>query len=206
MDGVLINTEPYWKKAEEKVFASVGIDFNSIPNHETVGMRIDEVVSYWYKRYSWENKSIETVANEIMDKMENFIQNEGTPMAGVKESLSFFSKNKIKIGLATSSYERLMFATLNRLNINDYFDCVLSAENLKNGKPHPEIYLKSAAELNVSPERCLVVEDSINGVKAGKAAGMFVVAIPDGSHDFKEGFELADMQLNNLHELIQKIL
>jgi sugar-phosphatase len=202
MDGVLIDTEPYWKKAEEKVFKTIGIDFNSIPNHETVGMRIDEVVAYWHERYPWDNKSIENVAKEIMDEMELFIRNEGKAMKGVVESLYFFSKNNRKIGLATSSYERLMNATLDRLKILDYFDSVLSAEHLKNGKPHPEIYLKTAKNLGIAPEKCLVIEDSINGVRAGKAAGMFVVAIPDGSHDFSGSFDEADLQLNNLLELI----
>jgi sugar-phosphatase len=205
MDGILINTEPYWKKAEDKVFSTVNIDFNNIPNHETVGMRIDEVVAYWHKRFPWENKSILKVAEEIMDEMESFILKEGSPMKGVNESLTFFIQNKMKVGLATSSYERLMNATLNRLHLSDFFHSVLSAEHLSNGKPHPEIYIKSALKLNTSPSRCLVIEDSINGIRAGKAAGMFVVAIPDGSHEFLEGFEEADVVLNDLNELIQMI-
>lgn len=206
MDGVLIDTEPYWKKAEEKIFASVNIDFNSIPNHETVGMRIDEVVTYWHEHYPWHNKSIAKVANEIMDEMESYILNEGSPMKGVKDSLSFFAENQKKIGLATSSYERLMAATLNRLDINNFFTAALSAEYLSAGKPNPDIYLKTATALNVIPNKCLVIEDSINGIKAGKAAGMFVVAIPDGTHDFQENFKEADLVLNDLVELVQMFI
>ena len=202
MDGVLIDTEPYWKKAEEKVFDTVGIDFNSIPNHETVGMRIDEVVEYWHQRYPWENKSIKQAANEIMDEMERFIRSKGEALKGVQESLSFFQEKNLKIGLATSSYERLMNATIERLAINKFFDHTLSAEHLDHGKPHPQIYLECAKELNLPPSKCLVIEDSINGVKAGKAAGMFVVAIPDGSHDFRGGFGAADIVVNDLHGLI----
>ncbi len=202
MDGVLIDTEPFWKIAEEKVFATVGIDFHAIPNHETVGMRIDEVVSYWHKRYPWESKSIEQVAQEIMDEMERFIRYEGKAMKGVRTSLNHFSQMGIKIGLATSSYERLMHATLERLGISKFFQSVVSAEHLAHGKPHPLIYLKTAEQLGVSPSNCLVIEDSINGIKAGKAAGMFVVAIPDGSHQFSEGFEQANIVCDNLLELI----
>jgi HAD superfamily hydrolase (TIGR01509 family) len=203
MDGVLIDTEPFWKMAEEKIFATVGIDFNSIPNQETVGMRIDEVVGYWHQHYPWEGKSIEQVAQEIMDEMERYIRVEGKAMKGVEESIKHFSQRGMKIGLATSSYERLMHATLDRLGITDFFHCTVSAEHLSQGKPHPLIYLETAKQLNVSPANCLVIEDSINGIKAGKAAGMFVVAIPDGSHQFSEGFEQADLISDNLLELIQ---
>ena len=202
MDGVLINSEPLWKATEIEVFADLGLDFEAIGGEKTVGMRIDEVVDYWYERYPWKGKSPQEVVTLIMDKMEDNIRTKGVAMKGVKELLDFLSNENYTIALASSSYERLITATLETLAIGHYFKATFSAEHLKHGKPHPDIYLTAARALNVSPSECLVIEDSLNGVKAGKAAAMFVIAIPDGTHSVTE-IATADIQLDNLLEVIE---
>lgn len=202
MDGVLINSEPLWKATEIEVFADLGLDFEAIGGEKTVGMRIDEVVDYWYERYPWKGKSPQEVVTLIMDKMEDNIRTKGVAMKGVKELLDFLSNQNYTIALASSSYERLITATLETLAIGHYFKATFSAEHLKHGKPHPDIYLTAANALNVFPSECLVIEDSLNGVKAGKAAAMFVIAIPDGTHSVTE-IATADIQLDNLLEVIE---
>lgn len=200
MDGVLINSEPLWKATEIEVFAELGLDFEAIGGEKTVGMRIDEVIAYWYERYPWEEKTPQEVVEQIMDKMEEHIRSKGEAMEGVSEILEYLIQQNYIIALASSSYERLITATLETLNIAHYFKATFSAEHLAFGKPHPLIYLTAAKALYVIPESCIVVEDSINGVKAGKAAGMFVAAIPDGTHNVITIPE-ADVQLSKLTEL-----
>src|SRR5690554_2965441 len=96
MDGVLIDSEPLWKAAEIKVFETIGIDFIKVGGEKTVGLRIDEVIDYWYEKYPWENKTKAQVVDEIMLEMVNGIQANGEPMKGVIEVLEFFKSKGMK--------------------------------------------------------------------------------------------------------------
>lgn len=203
MDGVLINSEPFWKQAEIRVFDSVGIDFLAVGGEQTVGLRIDEVVAFWHAKYPWNNKTKAAIVTEIMDEMVAIIKSEGEALSGVKEVLSQLKENNIKIGLGSSSYSVLIDATLSKLEIGKYFDYTLSAEELAYGKPHPEVYLNVAKKLNQDPGECLVIEDSFNGILSAKAAKMQVVAIPDGTHTPDPRISIADLQLKSLDELLE---
>lgn len=203
MDGVLINSEPFWKEVEIKVFASVGIDFVAVGGEKTVGLRIDEVVDYWHTQYPWKQKAKADVVAEIMSEMTDVISTKGKAMKGVVELLEYLKSEGYKIGLATSSYEVLLEATLKVLGIENFFDVTNSAESLVYGKPHPEIYIKTAEDLKSSPENCLVIEDSLNGVIAGKAAKMKVIAVPDGTHSHEPKLVLADKICNDLIEVLE---
>nr|WP_299202891.1 hexitol phosphatase HxpB [uncultured Brumimicrobium sp.] len=206
MDGVLIDSEPLWKAAEIKVFETIGIDFIKVGGEKTVGLRIDEVIDYWYEKYPWENKTKAQVVDEIMLEMVNGIQANGEPMKGVIEILEFFKSKGMKIGLASSSYQVLIDTSLEKLGIAHYFDVTLSAQNCTYGKPHPEVYIETAKLLKSEPQNCLVIEDSLNGVIAGKAAKMNVVAVPDGTHTVTEQLKVADLRVDNLKELVKVLL
>ena len=103
--------------------------------------------------------------------------------------------------MASSSYHELIDAVLVRLGVMDYFEVINSAEDLEHGKPHPEIYLKTARELGVDPTRCLVIEDSMNGIISGKAAKMQVIAVPDATHTPDDRIILADQIEDSLLSL-----
>lgn len=203
MDGVLIDSEPFWKATEIKVFDKVGIDFVKVGGEKTVGLRIDEVIEYWYAKHPWSNMTTHEVLREIMDEMVNRVSVEGQSLAGVKESIAYFKDNGKKIALASSSFHELIEAVLERLGIRDEFEVINSAEDLKYGKPHPEIYIKTAGELSVNPTRCLVIEDSMNGIISAKSAKMQVVAIPDGTHSPDERIILADQIEESLITLVE---
>lgn len=202
MDGVLIDSEPLWKAAEIKVFETIGIDFIKVGGEKTVGLRIDEVIDYWYSKYPWKNKTKAEVVDEIMLEMVNGIKANGKPMKGVVEILEFFKSKGMKIGLASSSFQVLIDTSLEKLGIAHFFDITLSAQNCTYGKPHPEVYIEAAKLLKSEPQNCLVIEDSLNGVIAGKAAKMNVVAIPDGTHEISEQLKVADLRVDNLNELL----
>lgn len=206
MDGVLIDSEPMWKAAEIKVFATIGIDFMAVGGEKTVGLRIDEVIDYWYSKYPWRNKTKAQVVDEIMLEMVNGIKANGKPMKGVLEILEFFKSNGMKIGLASSSFQILIDTSLEKLGIAHYFDATLSAQNCQYGKPHPEVYIEAAKLLKSEPQNCLVIEDSLNGVIAGKAAKMNVVAVPDGTHEISEQLKVADLRVGDLEELLDFLI
>lgn len=198
MDGVLIDSEPLWKIAMEETFQAVGCNLTRKDFQKTVGLRIDEVIDYWFNEIGWNNATPKDVETAIVNRMVELIQQNGHPLPGVLDTTAFLIENKIKVGLATSSYKVLIETVLETLNIRDRFEVVHSAEDEAYGKPHPAVYLSVAELLNVNPETCLVIEDSLNGIISGKAAKMKVVCIPEKSHHPEPKLNVADFMFENM--------
>ncbi len=201
MDGVLIDSEPLWKIAMEEVFAELGSKLTRKDFEKTVGLRIDEVIRFWNKQENWNIDNIQLIEDKITERMVELIKKHPNPLPGVIEILRFLIDKKVKIGLATSSSSKLIHAVLNCLGIANYFDYFHSAEFEDYGKPHPAVYIHVANSLEVLPHRCLVIEDSFNGVVAGLAAKMKVVAIPEKTHAPNPKLALADFIFDDLFHL-----
>jgi len=115
-------------------------------------------------------------------------------------------EGKVKMALATMSNREVMEKQLSEKGLGKYFSIVITYDEVQRPKPNPEVFLKTAEKLGVQPERCVVVEDSIFGVKAAKQAKMRCIAIPSGSYSIKELSEAKpDLTVNSIKE-IQKIL
>jgi len=198
MDGVLIDSEPLWKVAMEDAFKSVGCSLTRKDFQKTVGLRLDEVIRYWYEHTGWENATPKQVEESIVHRMIELLKVNGNPLVGVVETLEYLKLSGKKIGLATSSYEVLIDTVLETLNIRNYFDFTHSAENEAYGKPHPAVYLTVAEKLNIPPTKCLVIEDSLNGIISGKAARMKVVCIPEKSHSPEPKLMVADYHFEDM--------
>ncbi len=205
MDGVLVDSEPLWKIAMEEVFSGLGSKLNKEDFQKTVGLRIDEVIHYWNVTENWGVIDESKVEEDIITKMEELIKKNPFPLKGVVETLSYLKSKRLKIGLATSSSKRLINAVLNSLNIKEFFDFTWSAEDESHGKPHPAVYLSVAKALDVSPTKCLVIEDSYNGVISGLAARMKVVCIPEKTHFPNPKLALADFQFESMEAFLFSI-
>jgi sugar-phosphatase len=205
MDGVLIDSEPLWKIAMEEVFRSIGSELTRQDFQKTVGLRLDEVIIFWHQHEGWRNVTPKEVEQQIVLKMVELIRENAAPLQGVLETLAFLQARKIKIGLATSSYEILIQTVLRELKIASFFEVTHSAEHEVYGKPHPAVYLTVADRLAVSPVRCLVIEDSLNGVISGKAAKMKVVCIPEKTHFPEPKLILADYQFETMTDFLEDI-
>lgn len=203
MDGVIIDSEPLWRRAMIKGFNDIGIDFSDEDCRKTTGMRFMEVVNHWFAHHAIKDHSPAELHDEVIRHLVELIRLEGKTMEGTVEALEHLKKKGIPVGLATSSSHLLMDTVLEKLGILSYFAVVTSAEFLPHGKPHPEVFLLCAKGLGVDPAHCLVIEDSVNGVIAGKAALMTVAAVPDKHHASDPRFILADHRFANLHELIK---
>ena len=200
MDGVLIDSEPSWQQAELEVFNALGLDLVWEDTLQTTGLRIDQVVDYWFQRRPWDNYDNGAVSQAIADKMVEAILGGGQPLTGVTEALNTCRQLSLKVGLATSSPNVILQAVLKRLAIGEYFDAITSAEGLEYGKPHPEVYLNCAKALGVDPQKCLAVEDSFNGVIAARAANMQTLAIPAPQEQEQPRWIVAHHQLGSLLE------
>ena len=205
MDGVLIDSEPLWKIAMEEVFGSLGSKLLKKDFEKTVGLRIDEVIHFWNKHENWGIVDENQIAEKIISKMEILILQNAQALDGVLQTLAYLQQQNLKIGLATSSSSRLINIVLRELKIQHYFHVACSAETENYGKPHPAVYLKVAEELKVSPTKCLVIEDSYNGVIAGLAAQMKVVCIPEKTHIINSKLKLADFNFNSMSDFYLEI-
>jgi sugar-phosphatase len=205
MDGVLIDSEPLWKIAMEKVFSDLGCRLSKNDFQKTVGLRIDEVIAYWNKDQKLGITNEKKVEDDIINRMIDLVRENPVPLIGVIETLAFLKSNQIKIGLATSSPNSLLEAVLDGLKIDQYFDVVHSAEFEEFGKPHPVVYINAANKMNVTPEKCLVIEDSLNGIISGKAAKMKVVCIPEKTHVKEPKLTLADFMFEDMELMLKAI-
>ena len=200
MDGLLIDSEPFWQQAEMAVFQQVNINLTSEMCLQTQGLRIDEVVDYWYCQYPWKSLSKNEVEESIVAKVIELIQTKGKPLIGVASAIAFCQSKDVKLALASSSAYRIIYATLEKLALTDVFTEVYSAEEEAYGKPHPAIYITTAKKLGASPQECLALEDSLNGVLAAKAAKMKCIAIPEKSQLQNPQFAIADLTLGSLQD------
>lgn len=200
MDGVLIDSEPAWQQAEYEVLTSFGLPVTRTDIVQTTGLRIDELVNFWAERFPDTPFDRQTMMHFIVSRVVEFIAQDGQPMAGAVAALQHCRAAGLKLGLATSSPIQILDAVLSKLDIGHYFDVTQSAQFLPYGKPHPEVYLQCAKQLDVAPTRCLAVEDSFNGLVAARAANMQTLVIPAPEHQGEARWAAAHIQAASLGE------
>lgn len=198
MDGLLIDSEPIWREAEKEIFSEVGITLTDEMCFTTVGLRIDEVVDHWYTKFPWDNPSKEIIKEKIIDRVIELVLEKGEILPGVIQTIEFFHTKNYPLAIASASATRVIDAVTEKLKIKNYFTVIHSAEFEEYGKPHPVVFISTAKKLNVSPQNCLVFEDSLNGVIAAKAARMKVIAVPEPIHHENSKFNVADYKLKSL--------
>ena len=209
MDGLLIDSEPLWNQAADEVFLQYGFKLTPQQHAGTTGMRTKEFIAWWFAQYKI--PAIHTAEAEaaIFESVIQKVKTHGKPMPGLVHIINFFVSRQFKIGLASSSPMSLIEPVIQQLGIKDYLQAVCSASDLPYGKPHPQVYLDCAAELNSSPLSCICFEDSFNGMIAAKAARMKCVVVPS-MHDSKlNKFNTADLKissLQNLNDLLMQTL
>lgn len=201
MDGLLIDSEPYWKIAEKTIFGKLGLELSDELLRQVMGFRLSEVVLHWYKYQPWPNPNFEQTEKDILDCVIQLIVTHASAMPGVYATLESCKKQNLKLALASSSAMRLIEAVVDKLNIRNYFDVLWSAEYETYGKPHPGIFISAAQKINANLHHCLVFEDSVNGVIAAKAARMICIAVPEEATCNDARFAIADYKLNSLSEL-----
>ena len=206
MDGLLLDTENLWGVSMNRVADKHGIAITPARFKETTGLRIYEVTEHWSRHYPWSGASHLDVAEEILDDIIALSKEQGGIMRGVLPLLDLLDKHKFKIGLATSSPVRMVHALVEHFGLVHRFHCITSADAVSYGKPHPAVFLHCAESLDSKPHECLVLEDSVNGAIAGKAARMKVVAVPDALHWDDPRFTIADGKLRSLEDLDETTL
>ncbi|MGH9068505.1 MAG: hexitol phosphatase HxpB, partial [Acidimicrobiales bacterium] len=179
MDGVLLDSEPFWQDAEMEVFGRLGLVLTRDDCRQTMGMRIDQVVARRHAEHPWDGPGLDEVAEAVVSRVVELVGERGRLLDGVEPALDRMAAHGLRLALASSSSYRLIQAVLDALGLDGRFELCHSADDEAAGKPDPAVYLTTAAKLGVAPGRCLAVEDSLAGVAAAKAAGMRCLAVPD---------------------------
>lgn len=200
MDGILIDSERHWQLTERAIFAELGVDLSDDLLVETRGLRTEEMVAHWSARFSLDGRDPEALMADYDQRMVEKMKKQVPLMEGARELIHLFSELGLPLALATCSTEEHIDAVMEKHGLRDSFDLLVSAAVNMPGKPHPEVFLQTASLLKVDPTRCLVFEDSFNGLVAAKAARMKVVAMPDPLEYEQERFGAADLKIRSLKE------
>jgi HAD superfamily hydrolase (TIGR01509 family) len=200
MDGLLIDSEPLWQEAGIATLAHYGINITVEQYHKTTGLRTKEWLEYWFTYFDVAVNDMQSAVLTIENKAIENIQNYGIAFAGTLPILNFCREQGYQIGLATSSPLRLVDVVVQKLGIQQFFDAYSSAEHLPLGKPHPQVYINCAQQLQATPLECLCFEDSFNGMIAAKAARMRCIVVPEPSQFDQLRWATADAKLSRLEE------
>lgn len=206
MDGLLVDSEPLWVRSEIEVFAEVAVPLTEVDCAKTKGLRVDDVVTYWHRRRPWTGPSLAEVEDRLVDRVASLVAAEGVALPGVHEAIATARAHGARVALASSSPMKIIEATLGRLGLSAAFDATLSAEREPFGKPHPGIFLATAARLGVPAVDCLVLEDSLTGIVAAKAARMTCIAVPFDHPRHDARFCLADAVVASLVDVTPGLL
>lgn len=191
MDGVLVDSQPYHFKADIDTMAEYGVIKDQKFYESFAGTLTADRM-----RTLKEMFGLDVPVEEMTIKRENMIldimgKEDIKPVSGIPEFLRSIKEKGLTTAVASSSDYKLINLILDRLKIAKYFDSVTSGSDVKRGKPSPDVFLLAAERIGIEPAECLVVEDSENGVKAAKAAGMKVLGYINPTSG-KQDLSLAD--------------
>lgn len=207
MDGLLIDSEPLWDRAEHEVLSELGVDFTR--RHElpdTRGLRIDLVVDLWYGQQPWSGPDRAAVVERMIARVISLVEQTRPLLPGVREAVALCKAQGLKVGLASASPLYMLEKVLTMFDLREQFDALASADTLAYSKPHPQVYLNCAAALDVDPLFCVALEDSVNGMIASKAARMRSIVVPAPESQLDPRFALADVKLPSLEFLTRENL
>ncbi|TDC74400.1 HAD family phosphatase [Actinomadura sp. 7K507] len=176
MDGLLIDSERVWLEVESEVMAWLGGRWSTAHQEHLVGGSLDVAVRYMLE-LTGADASPEEVGRRMLDGMAERLGACVPMMPGAKDLLSEIRAAGVTAALVSSSHRRLIEPVLDAIG-REHFALSVAGDEVARTKPDPEPYLTAAARLGADPARCVVLEDSPNGVAAGEAAGCVTVAVP----------------------------
>lgn len=177
MDGLLIDSEPYWDKARSVMSAGVGVDWNTDDHRAVMGVSTKEWVDYMITRLDLD-MAPEQVEAHIIDQIVRLYEQQIPFLPGALEAVAL-AENHFLTGLASGSPRSLIDTVIGADGMKGKFQAIFSGDQVNRGKPSPDIYLATAEKLGVQPKDCVCLEDSGNGILAGRNAGMKVIGVPD---------------------------
>jgi len=197
MDGVLIDSEPYWYQSGVELAREIGKNWTKSDHQSTVGLATEQWAGIMVERMAL-SLTIDAVIADMKQRMIAHYDEHLPVLPGALEAVHIAARN-YKIGLASGSPVELIRHVIDSTHLNEVLKIVVHGDMVKRGKPAPDIYIEAARQLGVSPPECIGVEDSPNGIRALKAAGMKVLAVPSSYFPLPEDIrDMADVVLPSL--------
>jgi HAD superfamily hydrolase (TIGR01509 family) len=201
MDGVLVDSEIWWDQVRQAFAARRGRGWTTDDRAACMGKN-----SLGWARVMRDvleiDDPLESIVDEVVDAMVARFADQGAPLIDGAVTTVRRLAATYPLGVASSAHPRVIDAALRTSGLRDAFRSIAASDEVDHGKPSPDVYLLAAERLGVAPATCLVVEDSLNGVLSGRAAGMTVVLVPNEAVPPAEGAAAAaNVVLRRIDEL-----
>lgn len=205
LDGTLADSMWLWPEIDDEYLEKYELTEPEGFHDGMEGMSFTETAQYFKDLFSLE-MSIQDIMDEWMEMCYDKYAHEVPLKTGAIEFLKAIREKNMKIGIATSNDRVLVEALLDHHQILDFFDAIATSDEVKVGKPAPDVYLKAAEDLGVHPAKCLIFEDLPNGILAGKNAGMKTCAVEDPFTENKrlKKKELADYYIRDYFDILNQ--
>ncbi len=202
LDGVLVDSEIWWHEARARWTAARGLPWTDEDSRAVMGANSRGWARIMRERLALAPASEPEIESAIVDMVVARYRAEGAPrIPGAVEAARRIAA-QLPVAVASSAHRAVITAALAASGLASVLRIAVSSDEVAHGKPAPDVYLEAARRLEVDPSGCLVVEDSLNGVRAGRAAGMIVVLVPNASvPPAPEAAGLADLVLDRLDQL-----
>jgi putative hydrolase of the HAD superfamily len=194
-DGLIIDTETVWYECFNETLSAYGIPFPLDVFGRCIGTGDNELKLY-IEQAAGTAYNYETIRAEAAQLHQVKIASVAA-REGVRDFLEEAKRLGLRIGLASSSNRTWIERFLHELNLHDFFEIIMTSDDVKNIKPHPELYLRAIEALGVEPDEALAFEDSVNGAKAAKAAGLRCIIVPNPVTE-KLAFESYDIRIRSM--------
>ncbi len=202
MDGLLIDSEPIWADAAREVMQKVNFELTHALKLQTTGLSIKLFLEFCHKIQPWNTPSFEELEREIMELASTNILNTAQAMPGAIDLVKKLKQEGLRLAVASASHMQLIEGVLKRLDIIEYFDLWHSGELEEFTKPHPAVYLTTAAKLGLNPDECIAFEDSYTGLRSAHAAGMITISVPTMEVYDHPKFDMAHYKIPSLDKFI----
>jgi len=202
LDGVIADTAPYHFAAWRKFFLELGRNYTEQDFRKSFGRRNDDILRDVLGNLSWEEVISFSRRKEELFREE--IKGKIKPLPGVLQLIGEARNAGFRLALVSSTPPENIKLLLSSLSIEEYFECLVSDQDVRRGKPDPEGFLLAAQRLQVPPNRCIVIEDAVAGVEAAKRAGMRCLAVTT-THP-REKLSLADLVVDSLEVVSLQVL
>jgi HAD superfamily hydrolase (TIGR01509 family) len=205
LDGIIVDSEHVWDDARQALAEERGGRWHEQASRDMMGMSSIEWSRYMHDVIGLE-ETPEEINAEVVRRLEAIYREQVPLIAGAVEAVEALAA-RWPLGLASSSNRELIDFVLEVSGLDRLFRATVSSEEVPRGKPAPDVYLEAARRLRASPERCVGIEDSENGILSAKAAGMRVIAIPNARYPPAEhALAEADVVLDSIAALTPDVV
>ena len=200
MDGVIIDSEPLHYEVNKEIFAELNIEVSQSEYNGYIGTSNQEMWKKIINRHDLNKKASNLAKLQQQKNLKHIVNGEMELMNNVEQLLNDLKNSNLELALGSSSPKKLINKVINFFNIDDYFKIVRSGENVSEGKPAPDLFLKISDELNIKADKIVVIEDSNNGVKAAKRAGMNCIGFSNNNSG-NQDLSIADYVVDDFSKL-----